>query len=132
MTSREELLIQMEEIASQLVVEAEQLKKLTLNSFTEQEIDPMQQHQEQLIARLIELDASYRMHYGEHASHTDPALARIKAHLDKFQMLNDLFVENVRRAKGVIQFESEMFHKTTKSLDEMSQRLGEDGRKMDI
>lgn len=124
MRSREELLDQMEEIAKQLVLDAEQLKRMTLNSFTEQEIDPMQQHQEQLIARLIETDAAYRMHYGEQASHTDHVLGRIKKLLDQFQTLNDTFVENVHRTKGVIQFESDRL-KTMKPLDELSQRLSD-------
>ena len=125
MTSREELLAQIEEIATQLVAAADQLKRATLTSFTEEELDPLQQHQDQLMARLIELDAMYRMHYSEHAPQADHASTRIKKLLDQFQRLNDAFLDNVRRAKGVIQFESDLFRKTTRPVDEITRRFSE-------
>lgn len=106
MDMHEEILSRMEKILNQLIVTAEKLKDLSQHVTSEDELRPLQEKQEDLIAKLLETDEEFNKALkGKTKYYQSSSRTRIGEKLDYFQKLNTNFLENLGSSRGLIQFE---------------------------
>lgn len=91
-----QVLEKMESVLDQLISNAEGLKDISLEGFSEAAITPLQQRQELLVEQLNGLEASFESSEKEGE---DELLAKIGDRIAKklryFQHLNAVFIENI-------------------------------------
>lgn len=91
-----QVLEKMESVLDQLISNAEGLKDISLEGFSEAAITPLQQRQELLVEQLNGLEASFESSEKEGQ---DELLAKIGDRIAKklryFQHLNAVFIENI-------------------------------------
>jgi hypothetical protein len=91
-----QVLKKMENILDELIVNAEKLKNISLNGFSEAAVAPLQQNQELLVQRLNGLEGSFE---AADKNGLEAELAkmgdRIAKKLRYFQALNNVFVQNI-------------------------------------
>ncbi len=123
MATQDELLLQLETIASNLVANARQLQQVSSQICTQEELTPLQEEQDSLVARLVEIDAAFHLELsGGDADPSLPVMQRIEKRLQEFQTLNNGFVANVRTHQNLIQFESELYENPDKSIEAVRER----------
>ncbi len=94
---------QMDQLLNELVIVATQLRDLSLKVISEEELAPLQMHQEELLAKLESVDQKIKGNY----PHQTDAVVQEKIHrqLQTFQQLNQEYIQNLNASHGLIQFE---------------------------
>ncbi|QLH37392.1 MAG: hypothetical protein HWD61_15640 [Parachlamydiaceae bacterium] len=112
------VLEKMEGILDELVKNAEGLKDISLEGFSEPAISPLQQKQELLVQQLKGLEAAFE---GSEKEGQEPELAKISDRISRklryFQHLNAVFIENITEGNTL-----ENIWNNTTGLDEILSR----------
>ena len=116
-------LSQLENALEELVLTASSLAQLVKEGALEEQIIPLQEKQEALVARVIQLDATLQLGCTEAVDQYNLRLARIQEKLTEFQAHNQEFIEQLRRSKNIILFDKE------NTLDADTKRLQKSLRK---
>ena len=99
----DEILIEMDHILDQLIKTAEQLRDLSIQVFEEDELEKLQQAQELMVTKLVDLDDAFKVACKGHPfKKENPIRARIDQKIDEFQNINSNFIENVKESHTVI------------------------------
>lgn len=115
MADPEELLAQIDHLLDQLISIAEQLKESSKRALLEQEMEPLQKKQDELLEQLLDADAAFKQACrGDFHRYKSPKRARINEKLEYFQKLNAKFIDNLQSSHGLIQFE---IHRISKLKD---------------
>lgn len=103
MKSQKQYVEQMDQLLSELVQVATQLRDMSLKVISEEELAPLQKHQEKLLGELESVDEKIKGNYPPQIE----ASIKEKVHLQlqKFQQLNQEFIQNLNASKGLIQFD---------------------------
>jgi len=117
MSDTEDPLSQMNEALDELLETARSLAQLTTEGVDDEQIIPLQEKQETLVARVIQLDSALQMGCNDSQGQYDLRLARVQEKLTEFQTLNREFVEQMRRNKNIILFDAD------EALEESKKRL---------
>ncbi len=123
MPDPEDPLSQLENALEELVLTASSLAKLVKEGALEEQIIPLQEKQEALVARVIQLDAALQLGCTEAVDQYNLRLARIQEKLTEFQVHNQEFIEQLRRSKNIILFDKD------NALDADTKRLQKSLRK---
>ena len=123
MPDLEDPLSQLENALEELVLTASSLAQLVKEGALEEQIIPLQEKQEALVARVIQLDATLQLGCTEAVDQYNLRLARIQEKLTEFQAHNQEFIEQLRRSKNIILFDKE------NTLDADTKRLQKSLRK---
>lgn len=99
-----ELLQQIELTLRELIDVAEQLNLLSQQSLLEEEINLLQEKEVKLLNQLQELDHSLTEREGSQEIERFLKESPILSLLDRFQKLNQRFIENIGAKEGTIQF----------------------------
>lgn len=102
MTNPDKILQEMEGILKELISTAEQLKQISTQVVSEEDISPLQISQQELLEKLEEMDQEYQKLTKGAAS---PAKLKFEEMLNYFEKLNSAFIENIRKSSGLIEFE---------------------------
>lgn len=103
MKSLQHYMEQMDRLVVELVQVATQLRDLSLKVISEEELAPLQKHQESLLAELESVDQKMRANYPHQVN---PALQeKVHKQLQAFQLLNQEFIQNLKESHGLIQFD---------------------------
>ena len=119
MSTPEELLKGMEQILSELLANARKMVALSQQDFSATDMRSLQALQEQLVSKLVDLDTTLnQQHPSFVTSETpDPATVNIQAGLVEFETLNNVFIENLRSHRTILQFETEKAPKSRHGVD---------------
>lgn len=102
----EKILSEMEKILQQLIINAEQLRKLSQQVVSEEQLIPLQRKQEELLKQLKASDSRFiEILEGNTKRYKSQTRVRIGEMLDYFQKLNENFIHNLHSGPGLIQFE---------------------------
>jgi chaperonin cofactor prefoldin len=103
MKSLQDYLDQMDHLLGELVQVATQLRDLSLKVISEEELAPLQKHQEELLSQIESVDEKIRANY----PHQIKADLQEKIHhqLESFQKLNREYIQNLDKSHGIIQFD---------------------------
>lgn len=103
MKSLKHYMDRMDHLMDELVQVATQLRDMSLKVISEEELAPLQKHQEGLLAELEEVDQKIRANYPHLV---DAALQeKVQTQLHLFQRLNQEYIKNLSASRGLIQFE---------------------------
>jgi hypothetical protein len=103
MNSVEQNVNDMVALLDQLIQTATQLRNLSQQVISEEELLPLQKHQEDLLHQLEKIDQSLQKYY---ATEVAPAMhEKLHNKLIEFQALNQEYVNNLGSSHGLIQFE---------------------------
>lgn len=102
-TSPEELLVQMEQILTELLGNARTMVQKSQQGFVPAELMALQTLQDRLMDRLVAADTMLRENFPNASANVE----QIEKGLAEFQALNTEFLDNVKRQNPVIQFETE-------------------------
>lgn len=102
MVKAQELLAEMDHTLALLLENAEKLLHISLTRANEKELSTLQEIQESLVEKLLNLDRSLE----EHAI-SPIERERINDRLKRFESLNQQFIENYMGSHGLINFNSE-------------------------
>lgn len=106
MEKANDILAKMDVLLDKLVKNAEELKTISYHVISEEELAPLQLSQEQLIADLVKLDLELdAMTHHKKLEEASPVRSRIRDKLTKFQSLNQNFIDNLAKTRGLIHFE---------------------------
>ncbi|MCB1136819.1 MAG: hypothetical protein KDK78_11165 [Chlamydiia bacterium] len=122
MAAKKQLLNEMELAAAELVVVAKDLYNCSKGALAEEELNTLQSRQEELIQKLVALDASLTEAGG--VSEDEEAWGRVRDALDEFQNYNQQFISNVNVRKGLVQFDLANVRKSRRFLSEMKSTYG--------
>lgn len=103
MKSFQQNLQQMHKLLDELIQCSKKLKDLSFQVISEEELDPLQKHQEELLLKIEALDQELHQHHSK--EFTEKVHAELHQKLKTFQELNKAFIENLRTSHGLIQFE---------------------------
>lgn len=94
---------QMNQLLSELVQVATQLRDMSLQVISQEDLAPLQKHQEELLNQLENADQQLQKYYRQQVE----AVTRENFHqqLKVFQTLNQEFIQNLNTSHGLIQFE---------------------------
>lgn len=108
MKSLEYYVDQMNQLLTNLNEVAAQLRDVSLQVISEEELIPLQKRQDELLAALEEVDQQLYENYSRQLD----AATQQKFHdqLHRFQELNQEFVRNLDTSHGLIQFELQRLH----------------------
>lgn len=103
MTSLQSYIDQMNQLFTELIQVATQLRDMSLQVISEEDLAPLQKHQEELVSQLEKIDQNIESHY----KHQLSLAMREQFHqqLQVFQQLNQEFIQNLNASHGLIQFE---------------------------
>lgn len=106
MQAVEKILKEMDSTLDLLIENAEKLQEISRRVIAQEELTPLQKKQEELISKLMEMDAKFYNEYPKEAKsyHSDKRDS-VADKLEKFQVLNAKFVNNITSRQGLIQFE---------------------------
>lgn len=101
----EKIMLEMEEALDNLIIIAENLKGLSEQVVSQEQLAPLQQRQEIFLSHLKELDAAYKK--AERIEHPSLHLInqRLGTKVKTFQGLNKAFIENLKMSPGSQDFE---------------------------
>ncbi|MCE2983910.1 MAG: hypothetical protein LW832_10150 [Parachlamydia sp.] len=103
METLQELQEQLNSLLSELIKTAEELRDLSRQVVSEEELAPLQKKQEKLLDKIERTDAVINENY---ASEIEPdAKKNLHDQLSVFQQLNREFIANLNASHGLIQFE---------------------------
>lgn len=103
MKSLQHYMDHMDQLLVELVQVATQLRDMSLKVISEEELAPLQKHQESLLAELESIDQKVRANY-PHQIETG-LQEKVHKQLQLFQQLNKEFIQNLNNSHGLIQFE---------------------------
>ena len=103
----EKILTEMEEILGSLVDNAREMKEVSDQVISEEQLEPIQQRQAILLGRLQQLDAELKNEKSPKNPSHEAIEKRMAQKLKEFQEFNAGFIENIKKAHGIIQFEKE-------------------------
>lgn len=103
----EKILTEMEEVLGCLVDNAREMKEVSDQVISEEQLEPIQQRQAVLLARLQELDGELKKGKSAKTPAHEAIEKRMAQKLKEFQEFNAGFIENIKKAHGIIQFEKE-------------------------
>jgi hypothetical protein len=94
---------QMNQLLNELIQVATQLRDMSLQVISEEDLAPLQKRQEELLAKLEDVDQQIQRDYRNQL----PAAMQEQFHdqLQTFQQLNQEFIQNLSASHGLIQFE---------------------------
>lgn len=94
---------QMNQLLSELIQVTTQLRDMSLQVISEEDLAPLQKRQEDLLTQLENIDQQIQIHY----RHQSEIATREHFHnqLQIFQQLNHEFIQNLNASHGLIQFE---------------------------
>lgn len=103
MKALEQHIQQMNQLLQELIQVATTLRDVSLQVISEEELAPLQKRQEEILSELEKIDHQLQQ---QHARQI-PAAVQENFHnqLEKFQQLNQEYVQNVNNSHGLIQFE---------------------------
>ncbi|MBA2368715.1 MAG: hypothetical protein H0V82_06795 [Candidatus Protochlamydia sp.] len=103
MKSLQELVGQMTDLLEELVKTAQELSDISRQVISEDELAPLQQHQQDVLSQIEAADSSIKTHY---PNQLDKEIKKhIHTKLHDFQLLNQEFISNLSASHGLIQFE---------------------------
>lgn len=103
MKSLQQYVNQMDHLLHELIQTATKLRDASLQVISEEELNPLQRRQEDLLSQLETVDQQMKEHYRHQIDHA--VQERFHAQLQVFQQLNQEFVQNLNASHGIIQFE---------------------------
>ena len=101
----EEILVRMEEALDHLIDIAENLKDLSQQVVSEAQLAPLQQRQQFFLDQLKQLDVDYQKAKPIDESQVTEISQRIGGKVKQFQTLNAIFIENLKKSHGIVEFE---------------------------
>jgi hypothetical protein len=103
MKSLHYFLDQMNQLLNELIQVATQLRDMSFQVISEEDLAPLQKRQEELLSRLENVDQQLQENY----QHQIDGAMKENFHrqLQTFQKLNQEFIQNLNASHGVIQFE---------------------------
>lgn len=94
---------QMTQLLADLVQNAEKLRDVSRQVISEEELSPLQKHQQELLGQLEQTDSNMQRYY---PNQLDSATHQLfHAQLHAFHILNQEFIQNLNASHGLIQFE---------------------------
>jgi len=102
MINAQELLAEMDHTLTLLLENAEKLLRISLTRANEKELSTLQEIQESLVDKLVNLDRSLEEHAFDSVERE-----KINERLKRFESLNQQFIENYMGSHGLINFNSE-------------------------
>lgn len=103
MKSLQHYVNQMDHLLHELIQNATKLRDASLQVISEEELNPLQKRQEDLLSQLEAVDQQMKEHY--HHQIDNAMQERFHLQLQTFQQLNQEFVQNLNASHGIIQFE---------------------------
>lgn len=103
MKSLQHYVNQMDHLLHELIQNATKLRDVSLQVISEEELNPLQKRQEDLLSQLETVDQQMKEHY--HHQIDSAMQERFHLQLQTFQQLNQEFVQNLNASHGIIQFE---------------------------
>ncbi len=103
MKSLEHYVDQMNLLLSELIQVATQLRDMSLQVISEEDLAPLQKRQEDLLVQLENVDQQIQTYYSNQMKSTEQE--RVHRKLQTFQQLNQEFIQNLNASHGLIQFE---------------------------
>lgn len=103
MKSLQELADQMAALLEELVKTAQKLSDVSRQIISEEELAPLQQHQQDVLSQIEVIDTSIKAHYSNQLDKDFKKQVHEKLHA--FQLLNQEFISNLNASHGLIQFE---------------------------
>ncbi|CUI17498.1 hypothetical protein PNK_1893 [Candidatus Protochlamydia naegleriophila] len=94
---------QMTQLLADLVQNAQKLRDVSLQVISEEELSPLQKHQQELLGKLEQADSSMQRYYPNQLDSTTHQLFHNQLHA--FHLLNQEFIQNLNASHGLIQFE---------------------------
>ena len=128
MKSAKEIVSGMETLVEEIVKTAEQLREMSCIKIVEDELNILQERQEYLIERLLELNVQYED--DSKGKGNSSSIDKIQERLADFERLNQAYIENLQVRRGLIQFELEDNQRTRQVLDEVKGAYGTANKKM--
>jgi hypothetical protein len=107
MKSLQDYVIQMNQLLGELIHVATQLRDMSLQVISEEDLAPLQKRQEDLLLQVENVDQQMQENY-RHQLSVD-GQEQIHNQLQTFQQLNQEFIENLSASHGLIQFELHRF-----------------------
>lgn len=104
MPTSDKILEQMDSILDQLLQTAKTLKGLSRQVVATRELTNLQKSQEKLVEQLTALDAAFQK-ANKHKPKPSPLHTQIAKKLATFQSLNTGFIDNLKIAHGLLDFE---------------------------
>lgn len=103
MKSLQHYVDQMIQLLNELIQVATQLRDMSLQVISEEELSPLQKHQADLLIQLESVDQQIQGNFRHQLS---PAIQeKIHQQLQTFQQINQEFVQNLSSSHGIIQFD---------------------------
>lgn len=103
MPSLQHYVDQMNQLLNELIQTATQLRDMSLQVISEEDLAPLQKKQEDLLAQLESADQQLQHNYRHQL--TGAIQDKIHKQLQTFQELNQEFIQNLNTSHGLIQFE---------------------------
>lgn len=103
MNSIQQFVDKMNHLLDDLVRTAKKLKTISERVVLEEELKPLQDHQDDLLGQLTALDRDLKTYY--ESKITPEVHAQFHKKLEEFQNLNQDFINNINGAHGLIQFD---------------------------
>jgi NH3-dependent NAD+ synthetase len=93
----------MKNLLEELVQNAQKLKDLSQRVISEEELSPLQEHQQKLLQELEKVDSYLQQHHPNQMDKNEHKLFHEQLH--QFHRLNQEFIQNLNASHGLIQFE---------------------------
>lgn len=108
MPTPEKILEEMDAILDRLIQIAETMQRLSKQVISEGELAPLQKSQEDLVAQLETLDVAFQKAYKQHEPNSKPSALRsqIAKKIERFQVINMGFIENLKTGQKLIEIEA--------------------------
>lgn len=108
----------MDQLLTELIQVATELRDMSLKVISEEELAPLQKHQENLLEELEKVDQKIK---GDYPNRLEPAIQeKVHKQLEKFQRLNREFIDNINASHSLIQFD---LHRVKEEEEEDFSRL---------
>jgi hypothetical protein len=104
MKSPQEYIDQVNQLLNELIQVSTQLRDLSLQVVSEEDLAELQKRQEELLNQIENIDQQMRENIGYQLSME--AQEQLHDQLQAFQQLNQEFIQNLSASHGLIQFES--------------------------
>lgn len=123
------IVLELEKVVDELVSNAKELKELSTRSTSEEELSPLQGHQEKLIKKLKSVNTAITKQFKKGIGNGDGSVwARVEKKLEMFQNYNEQFISNLSVLKGLIHFEIQDIKKTRQSVAKLKAAYGPKGK----
>lgn len=103
MKSLQHYVDQMNGLLGELIQIATQLRNMSFQVISEEDLAPLQKRQEDLLTQLEKIDQQLQTHYRHQVESS--VQEHFHHELQRFQQLNQEFIQNLNASHGLIQFE---------------------------